>query len=76
MKAILTSPTLLTRQLAILRNHTIANRTLRLTLQRTHNIPLEHCESGYEVVVRECNHALRDAQPGLPFLFVEGDARD
>lgn len=76
MKTILTGPALLTRQLAILRNNTVANRAFRLALQRAHDIALEHCEPGYDVVVRERDHSLSDAQPSLPFLFVEGDARD
>jgi len=61
METVSTSPAPFARQLAIFRHNTVANCTLRLSFQRTYDIPLERGEPRYQVIVGEGNNTLRDA---------------
>lgn len=76
MERVLASRATLIRQLAITSHNTITNRTLHLSLDRTIDITLERRQRIDQAAVEDGDSAERDAQPGLPLLFVDGDAVD
>ena len=76
MEQIPTSPTPLARQLFIAADDRVANRTLGLSLERATDVLLPRADPVHQVAVAEGYDALRRAQPGLPALLVDGDARD
>lgn len=80
MKQFLASRALLTRQLPVLRNHTIANRALCLAFHGRIDVLapcLETVNKGAFVSRRrKIDYSLRRHDPRMPFLFVDGDTVD
>lgn len=74
MKRIPTSATLLIRHFPIRPHNTITNRTLRLPLQRALNVAPPRTQRIDQAAVENGDRAEASAQPGLPFLLIDGDA--
>ena len=73
MKRILTRPTLLLRRLHIRPDNAVADRTLRLPLQRPLDIPPES-DQPLDQTSRGEDDDLEGAQPGLPVFVGDADA--